>query len=56
MAGKKGHKPRDPGIAGTKKAGSGRKSTGQTTGHFERDTKRGKGHFTGAGDAPMMLK
>ena len=58
MPGKKAHKPRDPGMpeAANKPKGHGRKSASQTQGQFERDPKRRTGHFTGAGDPPMMMK
>jgi hypothetical protein len=34
----------------------GRKSAGQTQGQFERDVKRRRGQYGGAGDAPLMKK
>jgi len=33
-----------------------RKSAGQTTGHYERDPKRRRGQYGGAGDAPLIMK
>jgi hypothetical protein len=60
MAGKKAHKPREQGEAGTHgihtQGPGGRKSTGQTAGQFERDPKNRKGQFSGAGDPPLMKK
>ncbi len=38
------------------KAGPGRKSGGQTEGQFEHDSKRNKGQFGQAGDAPIGKK
>lgn len=60
MPGKKAHKPREAGDANVKgahgKAGKGRKSAGQTTGHYERDPKGRKGQYTGAGESPLTKK
>ncbi|HEX2728729.1 MAG TPA: hypothetical protein VHM16_03180 [Rubrobacteraceae bacterium] len=38
------------------RATRGKNAAGQTNGQFERDPKGRTGNFTGAGDAPMMLK
>jgi len=58
MPGKKAHKPRDPGNAGTHQVhggpGHARKSTGETEGQYARNKR--KGQFTGAGDAPLIKK
>ena len=60
MPGKKAHKPRDPGRAGThdvqQPAGRARKSSGQTEGQFGRDSKRRTGQFSGAGDPALTKK
>lgn len=56
MAKKKGD--RSAATVAGKRAGRGKgaKSEGQTKGHFERDPKRRTGHYTGAGEAPLMKK
>lgn len=54
MPGKKAHKPRE--TSETAPGGGGRKSAGQTEGHYERDPKRRKGQYTGAGEAPLIKK
>ena len=60
MPGKKAHKPRDPGAAGTYgvslHSGPGRKSGAQTEGQFARAPKGKRGQFGDAGDPPMLKK
>jgi hypothetical protein len=34
----------------------GKNAAGQTNGQWERDQKKRTGHFTGAGEAPLMKK
>lgn len=57
MPGKKAHKPKSTNKELDKsnaETGGSRKSAAQTPGHYERDPKRRKGKFSGAGDAPRM--
>jgi hypothetical protein len=60
MAGKKAHKPRDPGDVGNHgihpHPGHARKSTGQTEGQFAMDRPGRKGQYSGAGSAPLIRK
>ena len=61
MAEKKGVKPRNrrsaTGKQEPKTAFTGaRKSAGQTAGHYERDPKRRRGQYGGAGNPPLIMK
>ena len=59
MPSKKTHTTRDTGYSPRKtnvKTGGSRKSAAQTGGQYERDPKRRRGQFGGAGDAPLIKK
>jgi hypothetical protein len=57
---KKAHKPRNvksDALQGVnRQAAGGRKSAGQTGGHYQRDPKGRKGQYGSAGDAPLIKK
>lgn len=60
MAGKKAHKPRDPGDVGNhgihEGPGHARKSTGQTEGKFGAARPSRKGQFQSAGTPPLTKR
>ena len=60
MAGKKAHKPKnlakDSGTKGIHKSDGGKAGFSQTPGQSERDPKRRRGQYGGAGDAPLIKK
>lgn len=61
MAGKKAHKPRNiEWYAGNKatsaKHGAGKTSISQTPGESQRDPKRRRGQYGGAGNPPLIKK
>jgi hypothetical protein len=60
MPGKKAHKSRiveNAGIHGVhQRVAAGRKSAGETEGHFGRDAKRRRGQYGTAGNSPLIKK